>query len=139
MKIGKTLIALVAGLLLILSGNGQAFAPVTANLPQPGGFEGEIESLEKNPELVVDGAPINLTKLFNSEIPLFNGQNLGIFSSAATEINVGEKRVNITLGDAVIGFQFLNASLSRTENSLALKLRKVHRQLWWSLLLDLIL
>jgi LAS superfamily LD-carboxypeptidase LdcB len=124
MKIGKTLIALVAGLLLILSGNGQAFAPVTANLPQQGGFEGEIEPLGKNPELVVDGAPINLTKLFNSEIPLFNGQDLGIFSSAATEINAGEKRVNITFRDAVIGFQFLNASLSRTENSLALKFKE---------------
>ena len=121
MKIRSAVIALVIGLGLIFSGNGNAYAPVAGNLQQGVSASSQAQAVNLTPQLIIDGITVDLTKLLNSEVPLLYSQDLGVFRGSIAEINLQEKRLHITLKDSVIGLQFLNSALSRTDTSFSLR------------------
>lgn len=119
MKTGrKTAIVLIAALIFIFWGNAYAFAP--------GGPGEQLKTVlgdaqaSNYPVLVIDGETVDLTSLLNSGVPLFNGQGSGVFAGSSAQINPQEKRLHIPLNNAVIGMQFLNATVSKNGDSLAL-------------------
>jgi len=117
----KALIGLIVVLVLIFSGTSQAFAPISADLQQTPSTGGEQQSPDGNTKLVIDGISLDLTRLLNSEIPLFNTNGSGVLQNAVFQMNPVEKRINISINNSVIGLQFLNAAVDKTENSFALR------------------
>lgn len=115
----KTAIASIIALFLVMWGNAYAYAPGSNDLQMTSPAGGLVEA-EEGPSLIIDGQAIDLTQLLNSQIPLLNGQETGVFSGGITKVIHGEKRVQITLNNAVIGMQFLNAAVARTGSSIAL-------------------
>lgn len=115
MKMNKLAVYLVTGLLFIFSGSGNAYAPVSANLHH----DGNVQAENSNHHLIIDGNKIDLIKLLNSEVSLFDSE--GTFSESSTEVNLKEKRVTVKLNNAVVSFQFMNAALSKAASSFSLR------------------
>lgn len=115
---GKTAIAFAALLLFIFLGTSSAYAPDSGDPPQTSSVGAAGIG---GPSLEIDGEKVDLTRLLNSQIPLFNGQASGVLFTGTAAIDPVEKRLQIVVNDTVIGMQFLNAAVRKEQNSPALK------------------
>lgn len=121
MKLKGIVIAAITALLIIFCGNGIALTPVTSDYAGMGHPTDILQAASQNPQLIVDGTVVDLSQLLNSEIPLFGSSETVVFPQSMGTMNHGEKRVQVTLNNASLELQFLNAAVSKKGDSFSLR------------------